>query len=126
FFLYGIARPVWREEKHRLLPSATRIRNQIIRLGAAALMLAIISGAGWFVLQAAVMSRQPLTQALSDGVAWTVLTQTRFGHVSALRTLLAIGMAVVLYALARGRWGATTLAGAVLGAVFLGSLAWVG
>ena len=41
--------------------------------------MAAISGAGWLLLLAATIDDRPLSEAVADGSAWVVLTQTRFG-----------------------------------------------
>ena len=57
-----------------------------------ALLLAVISGAGWLVLTAAAMSGDNLVDVLPSGTLWTVLTETTFGHAALIRFSLAIAL----------------------------------
>jgi putative copper resistance protein D len=105
----------------------------------AALAAALLSGAAWLVLLSGEIGDMPAAQALSQGLPWTVLTQTTFGVVWTLRLVIAAVLAAVL--LARGlshpvaaaeRAGAgeagfvVNLACAVLAAAFAAGLAWSG
>jgi len=58
--------------------------------------LRVISGAAWLVLTAAAMSDQSPPEVISDGVLWTVLTQTTFGRDWLIRLVLACGLAATL------------------------------
>jgi putative copper export protein/mono/diheme cytochrome c family protein len=85
--------------------------------------MALISGVGWLLLVAAGINDQPVSEVVTDGTAWLVLTQTRFGTVWQLRVLLALSLAAcVALQPSRGR----ELFSASVGIVFAAALAWAG
>jgi putative copper resistance protein D len=84
---------------------------------------ALISGVGWLLLVAASISDQPVSEVVTGGTAWLVLTQTRFGTVWQLRLLLAVALVACLALRpARGR----ELFSASAGIVFAAGLAFAG
>jgi putative copper export protein len=94
-----------------------------------ALVLAVISGAGWLFLTAAAMSGQKLVDVLPSGALWIVLTETIFGHAVVIRLGLAVALAVIFLPLfsPRGRnpvWLDCTAA--FVAAAFAGGVAWGG
>jgi putative copper resistance protein D len=95
----------------------------------AGLAFVTISGATWLVLTAAAMSDQSPTDVISDGVLWTVLTQTTFGHDWLVRLVLACGLAATLAPFfsehkAKPSWLDGVVA--TIAASLAGSLAWAG
>jgi putative copper resistance protein D len=94
-----------------------------------ALVLAVISGAGWLFLTAAAMSGEKLVDVWPSGALWTVLTETIFGHAAVIRLGLAVALAVIFVPLlsARSRtpvW--LDVAAAFVAAAFAGGVAWGG
>jgi putative copper resistance protein D len=92
----------------------------------AALAAALASGAAWLVLLAAEIGGVPVAEALSEGLPWTVLTQTTFGNAWTLRLLIAAVLAVLLLA---QRFAASRLGDflyAMLAAAFAAGVAWTG
>jgi copper resistance protein D len=94
-----------------------------------ALVLAVISGAGWLFLTAAAMSGDNLVDVLPSGVLGTVLAETTFGRAWLIRTVLAAGLAAMFvpFFSIRGRspmW--LDSAAIVAAAAFVGGLAWAG
>ena len=94
----------------------------------AALLAAIVSGALWLSL-----FRSELEQAFADDdsqvTMWSVVTDTQFGRVSALRFLIAvllIGLCSVRYARPLPRSRSLDWLGALLGLALVVSLAWCG
>jgi copper resistance protein D len=94
----------------------------------AALLAAIVSGALWLSL-----FRSGLEQAFADDdgqvTMWSVVTDTQFGRVSALRFLIAvllIGLCSVRYARPLPRSRSLDWLGALLGLALVASLAWCG
>jgi putative copper resistance protein D len=94
----------------------------------AALLAAIVSGALWLCLV-----RSQLAQALADDetqvTLWSVITDTQFGRVSALRFLIALLLIVlcwVRFARPLPRSQVLDWSGAVLGLALVVSLAWCG
>ncbi len=102
------------------------LRRRLSVLGWASLVLALVSGLGWLLVLAAKLSGQPLDLVLPQGVVTIVLTRTRFGQVWLARFVLAMLLALCLFA--RQRWRARVLdwAGLALAGGMLGSLAWAG
>ena len=94
-----------------------------------ALLLAVISSAGWLFLTAAAMSGQKLVDVWPSGALWTVLTETIFGHAMVLRLGLAVALAAIFVPLfsPRGRnpvW--LDITAAIIAAAFVGGVAWGG
>ncbi len=92
------------------------------RVAWAALPVIALSGALWFVAEAARMSDTPMADALRPQLLSTVLWHTQFGPVFALRLGLCVLLALTLFRRTRpARWIVL-----VLSALLLASLAWVG
>ncbi len=88
FFLVFIAEPAFRGANN----DHGRRRDRPARLtwiARISLALALISGAAWFDLTAAAMSGQPVADVFSQGVWWTVLSDTTFGNDWLVRFVLA-------------------------------------
>ena len=64
-----------------LTPAGTQVRARALRLAAAGLALAVVSGLIWLLLEAASMSGLALPQAMTPEVLSTVVNQTQFGQV---------------------------------------------
>ena len=67
------------------------------------LTMLLISGAIWFLLQAAAMAGVSLPESLNSEVLSTVVNETQFGQVCEIRLALAILLAACLAARGRGR-----------------------
>src|ERR1035437_9183087 len=93
------------------------------------LLVGVVSGAAWLILLAGRIRGLTPVETLSQGVAWTVLTQTRFGETWQVRSILTVLVALSIFALNLGspnseRWrGAISI---VLAAGLVGALAWAG
>jgi len=128
WFIAFIAEPAFRHAKQDTGVAAV-VRNCLAWIAWIALLGAILSGVPWFVLTAESMSGQSLGQLASQGVLWTVLSQTDFGHDWLLRFVLAcvLGGLFVHFLSAEGMrslWlKAVTV---ILAAALVGSLAWAG
>jgi putative copper export protein/mono/diheme cytochrome c family protein len=92
------------------------------RVAWAALPIIALSGALWFVAQAARMSDSPIADALRPELLSTVLWHTQFGPVFALR----LGLCAILALAFFWRTGPARWVALVLSALLLASLAWVG
>ena len=129
FFRLVIAEPVLRREPDHDMPALTHLRTRLNAMAAGALAAAIVSGVVWLILESAAISGLSLVEVFAQNVTWTVLAETRFGHVCALRALLAILLALCLLPAAsayRGRPGGTALISVSLAGCFLAALAWTG
>ncbi len=92
------------------------------RIAWAMLPIIALSGALWFVVQAARMNGGPIADALDPDLLSTVLWHTQFGPVFALRLgLCALLVPALVWRAAPVRWAAL-----VLSALLLASLAWLG
>jgi putative copper resistance protein D len=94
-----------------------------------ALLLAVVSGAGWLFLTSAAMSGDKLVDVVPSGALWTVLTQTTFGHAWLIRLGLAIALTALFIPLFSARslhpvWLDPTAV--IVAAGFAGGLAWAG
>jgi putative copper resistance protein D len=127
-FAVFIAAPAWRGAAGN---GAVAIKVRA-RLGVVAwigLTLAAIAGVAWLVLTAAGMSGLPATQVFSDGVLWTVLSQTTFGRAWLVRFVVACALAATLPTLLSTRDRKSPrleITAAILAAAFAGALAWSG
>jgi putative copper export protein len=93
-----------------------------------ALVLAVLSGATWFVFLASHIAQSSVAEVIGDGTAWSVLTETQFGRVWEGRLLVAsllFGIGLVGPG-TRTRGLQLTLLQAALAVAFVGTLAWSG
>jgi copper resistance protein D len=128
FFRGFIAEPAFAiADNNGCLPSA--VRSQLAWIVWAGLGLLVVTGAMWLVLISQQMADLPLGAALSQGMVWTVLGSTDFGHDWAVRLILAGLLAGTLVwrqfgemTHSRRTWSAS----AVLAAGLVGTLAWSG
>jgi copper resistance protein D len=91
---------------------------------AAAWSVAVASAAAWLLLLAAELADSSVYQALSDGTAWTLLTQTQFGWVWIGRLAAFMLLAVILSIANRSR--IARLSAIALAVALAGALAWSG
>lgn len=91
-FQAAVVGPASREQAGDVLAARTRA----LRISWGSLAIAVISGAIWLMLQAASMSGMPLDEALSPDVLFTVITETQFGQVTAVRSGIAVCLAICL------------------------------
>jgi copper resistance protein D len=101
---------------------------RLTRITWAAFAVAILSGAAWLVFVAAEIAGTAVADAVSQGVAWTVLTQTAFGDAWTLRLETASLLAVLLLLPKPNRGLAFTadIISALLASALAASLAWAG
>jgi putative copper resistance protein D len=126
-FAVFVAAPAWRGTAGS--GAAIKVRARLAVIAWISLALAAISGTAWLVLTAGAMSDRPTAQVFSDGVLWTVLSQTTFGRDWLARFILACALAATLPALLSPRdhkrpW--IEAAAVALAAAFAGALAWSG
>jgi copper resistance protein D len=121
-----VAAPVFRAKAGGVLEDELRIR--LVRVVWVALAVVVISGAAWLVFLAAEIGDVPVADAMSQGLAQVVLTQTEFGNAWTLRLEIASLLAVLLLLPATnpGFTSATDMICAMLAAGLAGSLAWSG
>src|SRR5262249_41107278 len=98
-------------------------------IGWVSLVLALGSGAAWFLLLAFDLAGHTLDAFVSQGIPWTLLTETRFGNDALVRLGLAALLSVCLVRFHpehgwRSRWDGPVAT--VLAACLAGSLAWAG
>jgi putative copper resistance protein D len=125
-FSYCIAEPVFRAEAEPPLPIVRKSRLRISVLILAGLALAVASGAAWLLLLAATIAGGSWGEAITDGTAWLLLTETRFGIDWQLRLLLAMLLAACLVLKPGPLSGGRGLLAVSAGIGFLASLAWAG
>jgi putative copper export protein/mono/diheme cytochrome c family protein len=108
---------------------APLFRKQLMRLNWVSLVLGLVSGAVWLVLEARSMSGHSIADVFAQGTLGTVLTRTHFGHDWVLRAALVVPLAGTLVAALRPRPAMARLglwAGLALGATELATLAGAG
>jgi putative copper resistance protein D len=128
FFLVFIAEPAFRVANNDTAVAAA-VRRQLTWIARISLAFALISGAAWFDLTAAAMSGQPVADVFSQGVWWTVLSDTTFGNAWLVRFVLACVLAALFdpsLSDRRIKSGAVKSALVISAAAFAGSLAWSG
>ena len=79
-----------------VLTDGERMRRSLRRIAWTSLIVAVLSGVAWLLLEAQSMSGLPLPQALSGDVLGKVLLETRFGLDGIARLALAIVLALAL------------------------------
>jgi copper resistance protein D len=132
-----VAVPVLAAKVHAGLATGLRIRLASIIWSA--LAAALVSGAAWLMLLSGESGGVSIEQALSQGLPWTVLTQTTFGEAWTLRLVIAAVLAAVLLARdfsprfaaadqdrAGQREFVINLVCAMLAAAFAAGVAWTG
>src|SRR5947209_19268692 len=77
FFLVFVAEPAFRSVQNNGVVAAT-VRSQLAWIIWMSIVIVLISGAAWLVLQSQQMSDLSLVAVFSEGTVWTVLTQTDF------------------------------------------------
>jgi putative copper resistance protein D len=123
-----VGEPVWQRSADAAPPIVAH-RGSVAYLIWMGLAATLASGIAWLALVAAEITGGAWADAIRDGTAYAVLTDTQFGFVFQLRLLLVALLAALLLALARQGDGARKslrVVGAVTGAALLGSLAWTG
>jgi copper resistance protein D len=129
FFGCLVAEPAWLATGGQPSGAAAKIRTQMAWFLWIALAVSVVTGAVWLLLLAARIADSSVSDAVADGTAWIVLTQTRFGFDWQLR-LLSVVVLVAYVQLPRRAGGNLSiwrdLPSAMSAVVFLGALAWAG
>jgi putative copper export protein/mono/diheme cytochrome c family protein len=125
-FHFLVTVPILRAADDEVWRMLRRLLAWTVWLG---LLVGVVSGAAWLILLAGRIRGLTPVETLSQGVAWTVLTQTRFGETWQVRSILTVLVGASMFAFIRGspnseRWlGAVSI---VLAASLVGALAWAG
>ena len=98
-FRFLIADPILRAADGEEQRALRRLLAWTVWLG---LLVGVVSGAAWLILLAGRIRGLAPAATLSQGVAWIVLTQTRFGETWQVRSVLAALLAASMFALNRG------------------------
>jgi putative copper resistance protein D len=125
-FRFLVAAPILRATDGEAQRALHRLLVWTVWLG---LLVGVISGAAWLILLAGRIRGLAPAETLSQGVAWTVLTRTRFGETWQVRSILAVLVAASMFGLNRGSLNSQRRLGAVsvvLAASLVGALAWAG
>jgi putative copper resistance protein D len=123
-----VGEPVWQRSAEAVQPIGAH-RGSVVYLLWAGLAATLASAITWLALVAAEITGGSWIDAIRDGTAYAVLTDTQFGFVFQLRLLLVALLAALLLALARrgdGTRASLRIIAATMGAALLGSLAWTG
>jgi putative copper resistance protein D len=127
FFAVCVAEPALRKSPDSTL--ARTLRLQFAWIAWLSLAFFVLSGAAWFVLTAASMSGQPMSQIYAQDVLWNVASQTDFGNDWLARLVFACGLAGALVPLLSPNGTASPwikAAAVIFAAALVGSLAWAG
>jgi putative copper resistance protein D len=96
FFLAFVGEPAFRAaDKGARTPAL--VRSLLARVEWIGLAFVLMTGAAWLILQAQQMSERPLAAVFSEGMVWTVLSDTDFGSVWLVRFALIVLLALALY-----------------------------
>jgi copper resistance protein D len=128
FFSVFIAEPAFRKSGHGARAPAM-LRGQLEWIFWFGLAVAVVSGAGWFVLVAQSMSGSPFADLFPEGVLGIVLLQTGFGRDWLARAILACLLAAMLAPCFHRRAGKAPIIGALavtLTGGLVGTLAFAG
>jgi copper resistance protein D len=128
FFLAFVGEPAFRRADDGGAISVL-VRSRLARIAWTSLVLVVVTGAAWLVLQAEQLSELPLTAVFSQGVVWSVLSDTDFGYDWIARLILTVMFAAILLTLGSGArnpspWKETSAV--LLAACLVGSLAFAG
>jgi len=121
-----VAAPAFRVKTGGVLEDG--LRTRLVQIIWAALAVAMLSGVAWLIFVAAEIGGSSAADAVSQGLAWIVLTQTAFGDAWMLRLAMASLLAALLL-LPKAKPGlasATDIICAMLAAGLAASLAWAG
>ena len=88
-----VAEPAW-QRSAGVVQSAAAHRSPVVSLTWLGLVAALASAMAWLALVAAEITGGSWTDAIGDGTAYAVLTDTQFGFVLQLRLLLGVALAV--------------------------------
>src|SRR6266852_115394 len=121
-----VAAPAFRTKAGGALEDG--VRMSLTRIVWAALAVAMLSGAAWLVFVAAEIGGSSAADAVSQGMAGIVLTQTAFGDAWMLRLEMALLLALLLLLPNPnpGFASATDIICAMLASGLAASLAWAG
>jgi copper resistance protein D len=128
FFTVLIAEPAFRKANGDARLAAA-VRPRLMSIAWIGLALTVISGAAWLILTAASMSQRAPADVFSDGVLWTVLSDTTFGNDWLVRAVLACllaGLFAPIWAKQRIASGPIKSVLVILAAALAGALAWSG
>jgi len=128
FFLIFVAEPAFRSVQNNGVVAAT-VRSQLAWIIWMSIVIVLISGAAWLVLQSQQMSDLSLVAVFSEGTVWTVLTQTDFGRVWVARFVLVGFLVGAMFLLQSGPWLNSypmRVLAVLLAACLAGTLAWAG
>ena len=103
---------------------AMRARTQLRIVGWISAIVLLLTAPVWLFSVAESMTGSPLDATIASGAPGVVLTNTQFGHVLALRVVLALLLLPLLFKLGARR--ALDLLGAVLATIGLAAIAWQG
>src|SRR6187200_2976140 len=106
--------------------AGSSLKRRPEQLMGVALALALLSGATWLVFLASRIAQTPVAEVVSDGTAWSVLTETQFGHAWEGRLFVAIALFCIGFVgpSVRTRGLRMPLLQAALAVAFVGTLAW--
>jgi copper resistance protein D len=128
FFSVFVCEPAFRVVRENG-PIPAIVRAYLARTAWIGLTLVVVTGAGWLILQAEQMSELSLMAVFSQGIAWSVLSDTEFGNDWAVRLALAVLLAGASYRFFSGKPLQSHGARAVviaLAASLVGTLAFAG
>jgi putative copper resistance protein D len=125
-FACCVAEPAFRTVADAPARLVQSFRTRLSALLLVSLAFTVVSGAGWWLLLAGRIGDRPLSEAITDGTAWIVLTQTRFGFDWQLRLLLAVLLAANVLLRPKNPSHRRDLFAAAGGIVLVVTLAWAG
>ncbi len=104
-------------------PAGKIVRAQTLRLAATCLVLSVVTGMIWLLLEAASMSGLSLPESTTSEVLSTVVDQTQFGKVSEIRFALAV---ILAGCLGYDRFPPVRWLGLAISLGLIAAIAWTG
>ena len=128
FFVVFVTAPAFQQSGNGTAVSAA-VRAKFRWIAWLGLLASVLSGGAWLVLVARSMSDRALADVFSDGILWTVLSETGFGRDTMMRFVLACLLAGFLLPFLSPHGDKSVLLKAVvvaLAASLIGTLAMAG
>lgn len=126
FFDLFITSPVLRQANVCLEETRAAFSIRTAAILWISLAVSIVSGFAWLCLLAARIVGRPIADVITDGVIWTVLSQTQFGFAWELRIVFVAGLTACLVMPRAKNARRPAIAAALLAGAYLGALAFAG
>lgn len=125
FFDLFVAAPIF-ESDSRFKAAERAFRSTAEKVLWISLALSVASALAWLFLLSIRISQRPLGEVVTDGTAWTLLSQTQFGLAWQIRLASAAALAMCLWWKSKTSQGRIRILASLLVAAYVASLAFSG